>query len=156
MTRRQISAAIQKALLGGKYAASFTKKSGCFRIMFDYYVNEENGNPKRTCGILMMFPDQVKDDTIVVSTDVIRLPQEMDPDDIWDRMVKMNAQDKNIGIRYEVPFLYHEGSGINRAELVIKEFRAISEDNVIKSLPIVIEDVLNATGMFKERFFHGN
>ncbi len=156
MTRRQISAAIQKALLGGKYAATFTKKSGCFRILFDYYDNEEDSYPKRTCGILMMFPDQVKDDTIVVSTDVIRLPQEVDPDDIWERIVEMNAHDKITGVRYEVPFLYHASSGINRALLVIKEFQAISEDNVIKSLPIVIEDVLNATGKFKEQFFHGN
>lgn len=157
MTRRQISNAIISALEFSEYRSTYTKsKDGIeCRVNFKYSGNEAKVrpfNPENGC--VMMFPDQIKDDTIVVSTDVIRLPQEMDPDDIRERMVEMNAQDKNTGIRYEVPFLYHEGSGINRAVLVIKEFRAISEDNVIKSLPIVIEDVLNATGEFKERFFH--
>ena len=159
MTRRQISNAIISALEFSEYRSTYTKSkdgSEC-RINFEYSGNEAKvcpPNPQNGC--LMMFPEQVKDDTIVVSTDVIRLPQEMDPDDIRERMVKMNAHDKNMGIRYEVPFLYHEGSGINRAVLVIKEFRAISEDNVIKSLPIVIKEVLNATGDFKGRFFRCN
>ena len=100
----------------------------------------------------MLFPDQEKEDTIVVSTDIIRLPQEMDHDFIWKRLVDMNAQDKNFGVRYEAPFLYYASSEINRTLLVIKKFQATSEENVLSSLPEVIEEVMSATLSFQTRF----
>lgn len=152
MTRFQISAAIKKSLLGSKYSTAFKKDGACCRILFQYDSNEDICSSTRKSGILMLFPDQEKEDTIVVSTDVIRLPQEMDSDSIWEILVGMNAQDKRVGVRYEAPFLYHASTGINRALLVIKEFRAISEDNVLKLIPEVIEEVMSATLSFQTRF----
>ncbi len=97
----------------------------------------------------MVFPDQVKEDTIVVSTDAIRLPQDMDEDSIAEKLIKINSVNK--GIRYEMPFLYHAGPDINRAVLVIKEVRSMSEDYVSNHLPAGIEEVLKATAAFVDQ-----
>ena len=98
-----------------------------------------------------MFPDQVKDDTIVVSTDVIQLPLDMDANFIMDRIRAMNSRSMEQGIRYEVPCLFPACFGTNRV-LVIKEFRAVTEAHVADYLPIAIEQVLKATGEFRNQF----
>ncbi|MBR4352083.1 MAG: hypothetical protein IKQ01_03340 [Bacteroidales bacterium] len=152
MTRHQISNAIRKALEASQYSTLFRKQhGGCFYLCFE--MNDGDVKvcpPEQGCGALLMFPDQVKEDTIIVSTDVIRLPQDMDEGSIAEKLIKINAVNK--GIRYEVPFLYHASPGINRAVLVIKEVRSMTEDDVSINLPAGIEEVLKATAAFVEHF----
>lgn len=153
MTRRQIAAAILKALDHSEYR-SFYKRDGmgCL-IYFEFTGNAAKvcpPNPYNAC--LILYPDQV-DDTIVVSTGIVRLPQEMDPDTIMDRLITLNADSKETGIRYEVPWLYHANEDTNRVLYVIKEFRALSEAYIMSALPNVITEVLAATGGFNKLFF---
>lgn len=89
-----------------------------------------------------------------MSTDVLRVPQEMDPDDIMDRLIELNSENESEGIRYEAPFLYHADPDMNRAVFVIKEFRAISTAAIMLMLPSAVEGVLNATASFNKRFHH--
>lgn len=95
---------------------------------------------------------QVKDDTIVVSTDIVRLPQEMDPDDIMGRLIRLNDDSKESELRFNVPWLYHDNADMNRVLYVIKELRALSDLHVIAALPDVIKDVLTANGGFNKLF----
>ena len=155
MSRRQISQAIVDALEISEYKSVYKRVGGSCRMYFDYDGDSATicpSNPGRPC--IMMFPDQVKEDTIVVSTDVLRVPQEMDPDDIVDRLIELNSESESEGIRYEAPFLYHANPDINRAVLVIKEFRAISTAAIMLMLPSAVEGVLNATASFNKRFHH--
>lgn len=155
MSRRQISQAIADALEISEYKSVYTKVGGSCRMHFDYDGDSATicpSSPGRPC--IMMFPDQVKEDTIVVSTDVLRVPQEMDPDDIMDRLIELNSENESEGIRYEAPFLYHADPDMNRAVFVIKEFRAISTAAIMLMLPSAVEGVLNATASFNKRFHH--
>ena len=88
-----------------------------------------------------------------MSTDVLRVPQKMDPDDIMERLIEMNTESEEEGIRYEAPFLYHENPDINRAVLIIKEIRAVSTAAVMLILPCAIKEVLAATASFNKRFY---
>ena len=155
MSRRQISQAIVDALEISEYKSVYKRVGGSCRMYFDYDGDSATicpSDPGRPC--IMMFPDQVKEDTIVVSTDVLRVPQKMDPDDIVDRLIEMNSESESEGIRYEAPFLYHANPDMNRAVFVIKEFRAISTAAIMLMLPSAVEGVLNATASFNKRFRH--
>jgi hypothetical protein len=150
MNKRQVSDAIRKALDRSPYRDFFVRHGGCYRLFFEYDGHSAqvySPAPNKAC--LMVFPDQVKEDTIVVSTDAIRLPQDMDEDSIAEKLIKINSVNK--GIRYEMPFLYHAGPDINRAVLVIKEVRSMSEDYVSNHLPAGIEEVLKATAAFVDQ-----
>lgn len=153
MSRRQISQAIVDALEISEYKSVYKRVSGSCRMHFDY-----DGDSATICPFnpgqpsIMMFPDQVKEGTIIVSTDVLRVPREMDPDDIMDRLIDLNSESGSEGIRYEAPFLYHANPDMNRAVFVIKEFRAISTAAIILMLPSAVEEVLNATASFNKRF----
>ena len=154
MSRQQISQAIVDALEISDYKSVYTRVGGCCRIHFDYDGDSATicpSNPGRPC--IMMFSDQGKEDTIVLSTDVLRVPQEMAPDDIMDRLIALNSEIKSEGIRYEAPFLYHASPDMNRAVFVIKEFRAISIAAIMMMLPSSIEEVLVATASFNKRFY---
>ena len=154
MSRRQISQTIVDALEISEYKSVYKRVGGSCRMYFDFDGDSAAVcpfNPGRPC--IMMFPDQVKEDTIVVSTDVLRVPQEMDPDDIMDRLIEMNSANEAEGMRYEAPFLYHANPDVNRAVLTIKEFRAISTAAIMLMLPSAIEDVLAATASFNKRFY---
>ena len=152
MTRHQISNALRKALEASRYSSLFRKQHGsCCYLCFE--MNDEEVSvcpPKQGCGVLSMFPDQVKDDTFVVSTDVIRLPQDMDEDAIDEILKEINSN--CTGIRYEMPFLYHGIIGLNRAVLVIKDVCAVSYEHITDVLPKAIEDVLEATKDFQNLF----
>lgn len=151
MNKRQISNAIGKALDGSPYRDFFVRYGGCFQIFFEYDGHSAqvcSPAPNKAC--LMAFPNQVKKDTIVISTDAIRLPQDMDEDTIAEKLFKINSLSK--GIRFEMPFLYHASPDINRAVLVIKEVRSMSEDYVSNHLPAGIEEVLKATAAFVDQF----
>ena len=153
MSRRQISQAIADALEISEYKSYYTRVGGSCRMHFDYDGDSETicpSSPGRPC--IMMFPDQVKEDTIVVSTDVLRVPQEMDPDDIVDRLIELNSESESEGIRYEAPFLYHANPDMNRAVFVIKKFRAISTAAIMLMLPSAVEEVLAATASFNMLF----
>lgn len=155
MSRRQISQAIADALEISEYKSVYTKVGGSCRMHFDYDGDSATicpSSPGRPC--IMMFPNQVKEDTIDVSTDVLRVPQEMDPDDIMDRLIELNSENESEGIRYEAPFLYHADPDMNRAVFVIKEIRAISTAAIMLMLPSAVEGVLNATASFNKRFHH--
>lgn len=154
MSRRLISQAIVDALEMSEYNSVYKRVGGSCQIHFEYdgeSVVKCPPNPGRPC--VMMFPDQMKEDTIVVSTDVLRVPAEMTPDDIMDRLIEMNSASETEGIRYEAPFLYHANPDLNRAVLVIKEFRAISTAAIMLMLPSAIEEVLAATASFNKHFY---
>lgn len=152
MNRRQTSAAIIKALEQSQYSSVFVKDgSGC-RLYFEYSdetVTICSPNPK--CSCLLIAPDQADSDLIVVSTDAIRLPQEMDSDTIAERLIRMNDEWKKNGIYYNA-YPYHGSEGFNRVVWVIKQYKAIEDKNVIDTLPKAIDDVLNATGSFMVKF----
>ena len=152
MNRRQTSAAIIKALEQSQYSSVFVKDgSGC-RLYFEYSdetVTICSPNPK--CSCLLIAPDQADSDLIVVSTDAIRLPQEMDSDTIAERLIRMNDEGKKNGIYYNA-YPYHGSEGFNRVVWVIKQYKAIEDKNVINTLPKAIDDVLNATGSFMVKF----
>lgn len=95
----------------------------------------------------------MKEETIVVSTDVLRVPMEMGTDDIMDRLIELNSESEAEGVRYEVPFLYHANPDVNRVVLIIKEFQAISTAAIMLMLPSAIEEVLAATASFNKRFY---
>lgn len=155
MSRRQISAAIVSALELSEYSSVYKRDGAGCLIYYKY-----SGNAAMVCppdpysACLMICPDQAKDDTIVVSTDIIRLPQEMDPDIIMGKLIRLNENSKKTGIRYEAPWLYHASEGMNRVLYVIKELRALSDVHVMAVLPDVITDVLSATGGFKKKFYN--
>mgnify|MGYP004528946331 FL=1 len=154
MSRRQISETIADALEISEYKPVYTKVGGSCRMHFDYDGDSATicpSGPSRPC--IIMAPDQLKEDTIVVSTDVLRVPQEMDPDDIMDRLIELNSENMSEGIRYEAPFLYHANPDMNRAVFVIKEFRAISTAAIILMLPSAVEEVLAATVAFNMLFY---
>lgn len=154
MSRRQISETIADALEISEYKPVYTKVGGSCRMHFDYDGDSATicpSGPGRPC--IIMAPDQLKEDTIVVSTDVLRVPQEMDPDDIMDRLIELNSENMSEGIRYEAPFLYHANPDMNRAVFVIKEFRAISTAAIILMLPSAVEEVLAATVAFNMLFY---
>ena len=152
MKRRQTSAAIIKALEQSQYSSVFVKDgSGC-RLYFGYSdetVTICSPNPK--CSCLLIAPDQADSNLIVVSTDAIRLPQEMDSDTIAERLIRMNDEGKKNGIYYNA-YPYHGSEGFNRVVWVIKQYKAIEDKNVIDTLPKAIDDVLNATGSFMVKF----
>lgn len=152
MNRRQTSAAIIKALEQSQYSSVFVKDgSGC-RLYFEYSdetVTICSPNPK--CSCLLIAPDQADSNLIVVSTDAIRLPQEMDSDTIAERLIRMNDEGKKNGIHYNA-YPYHGSEGFNRVVWVIKQYKAIEDKNVIDTLPKAIDDVLNATGSFMVKF----
>ena len=152
MKRRQTSAAIIKALEQSQYSSVFVKDgSGC-RLYFEYSdetVTICSPNPK--CSCLLIAPDQADSNLIVVSTDAIRLPQEMDSDTIAERLIRMNDEGKKNGIHYNA-YPYHGSEGFNRVVWVIKQYKAIEDKNVINTLPKAIDDVLNATGSFMVKF----
>lgn len=152
MNRRQTSAAIIKALEQSQYSSVFVKDgSGC-RLYFEYSdetVTICSPNPK--CSCLLIAPDQADSDLIVVSTDAIRLPQEMDSDTIAEGLIRMNDEGKKNGIYYNA-YPYHGNEGFNRVVWVIKQFKAMEDKNVIDTLPKAIDDVLNATGSFMIKF----
>lgn len=154
MTRRQVASAIVNALELSEYRSVYKKDRGRNLIFFEY-----SGNAVHVCppgsnnACLMIVPDQVKDDTIVVSTDIIRLPHVMDPDSIEDRLIRLNSESGGKGIRYEAPWLYHADADMNRVLYVIKEFRALSDVHVMAVLPDVINDVLVAIGKFNKMFY---
>lgn len=154
MTRRQVSDAIVSALALSEYGSVY-KRDGAGCIMYFEYSGDDAKvcppDPHNAC--MMICPDQVNNDTIVVSTDIVRLPQEMDPDAIMERLIRLNANSKETGIRYEAPWLYHASADMNRVLYVVKELRALSELHVIAALPDVINDVLAATGGFKKLFY---
>lgn len=65
MSRRQISQAIADALEISEYKSVYTKVGGSCRMHFDYDGDSATicpSSPGRPC--IMMFPDQVKEDTI--------------------------------------------------------------------------------------------
>lgn len=152
MNRRQTSAAIIKALEQSQYSSVFVKDgSGC-SLYFEYSdetVTICSPNPK--CSCLLIAPDQADSNLIVVSTDAIRLPQEMDSDTIAERLIRMNDEGKKNGIHYNA-YPYHGSEGFNRVVWVIKQYKAIEDKNVIDTLPKAIDDVLNATGSFMVKF----
>lgn len=153
MTRRQVSDAIVSALALSEYSSVYKRDGAGCLIYFEYSSDAAKvcpPDPHNAC--MMICPDQVNNDTIVVSTDIVRLPQEMDPDAIMERLIKLNADSKETGIRYEAPWLYHASAGMNRVLYVVKELRALSELYVIAALPDVINDVLAATSGFKKLF----
>ena len=153
MTRRQVSAAIVDALELSEYCSVYERDGAGCLIYFEYSGDNTKvcpPDPHNAC--LMICPNQVKDDTIVVSTDTVRLPQEMDSDAIMDRLIRLNADSKETGIRYEAPWLYHASADMNRVLYVIKELRALSDVHVMAVLPDVVKDVLAATGGFNKLF----
>lgn len=152
MNRRQTSAAIIKALEQSEYCSVFVKDGSSCRLYFEYSdetVTICSPNPK--CRCLLIAPDQADSDLIVVSTDVIRLPQEMDSDTIAERLIRMNDEGRKNGIYYYA-YPYHGSEGFNRVVWVIKQFKAMEDKNVIDTLPKAIDDVLNATGSFMVKF----
>lgn len=152
MNRRQTSAAIRKALEQSEYCSVFIKDGSSCRLYFeyrDYTVTICPPNPK--CNCLLIAPDQADSNLIVVSTDAVRLPQEMDSDTIAERLFKMNAEGKKNAINYNA-YPYHGSEGFNRVVWVLKQFKAIEEKNVIDTLPKAIDDVLDATGSFMAKF----
>ena len=152
MNRRQTSAAIIKALEQSQYSSVFVKDGSGSRLYFEYSdetVTICSPNPK--CSCLLIAPDQADSNLIVVSTDAIRLPQEMDSDTIAERLIRMNDEGKKNGIHYNA-YPYHGSEGFNRVVWVIKQYKAIEDKNVIDTLPKAIDDVLNATGSFMVKF----
>ena len=152
MNRRQTSAVIRKALENSQYSSVFVKDGSGYCLYFEY--NDETvticpPNPRYSC--LLIAPDQADSELIVVSTDVIRLPQEMDSDTIAEMLIKMNDEGKKRGIYYNA-YPYHGSEGLNRVVWVIKQVKVIDENNVLNTLPLVIEDVLFATNSFMNRF----
>lgn len=152
MNRKQTSAAIRNALEQSQCGSVFVKNGCSFRLYFEYRGETVTICPPNSgCICLLIAPDQADSDLIVVSTDSIRLPKEMDSDTIAERLLSMNEAEKERGIKYNA-YPYHCGEGFNRAVWVIKQFKAIDDDNVLKALPAVIEDVLCATVSFMKRF----
>lgn len=154
MTRRRVAAAIASALEFSEFCSNYKiDGAGCL-IYFEY-----SGDAAKVCppdphnACLMICPDQVKDDTIVVSTDIVRLPVEMDSDAIMERLICLNADSKKSGIRYEAPWLYHANTDMNRVLYVIRELRALNDIHVMAVLPEAIKDVLAATGGFNNLFY---
>ncbi len=152
MNRRQTSLAIRTALEKSRYNSIFVRDGVGCRIYFDFTGSDAivcSPSPRHSC--LLIAPDQADSDLIVVSTDVVRLPQEMDSDAIAERLYQMNKEGKKTGIQYNA-YVYHASEGFNRVVWVIKQFRANEEKNVMDTLPKAIDDVLNATGSFMVKF----
>lgn len=153
MTGRETSEAIVDALELSEYSSAYKRDGRTCRIYFKYSgdtVKVCPPNPLKAC--LTICPEQEKEDTIVVSTDVVRLPREMDPDTIMERLMNMNSDSEGTGIRCDAPWLYHANTDVNRVVYVRKELRAASDIHVIAALPDVIKDVLTATAGFNKLF----
>ena len=154
MTRRQVSTAIVSALELSEYSSVYKRDRGRCLIYFVYSGDAAQvcqPGPNNAC--MMIVPDLDKDDTITVSTDIVRLPREMDPDTIMDRLIRLNDNSKKTGIRYEAPWLYHADADMNRVLYVIKEFRALSDVHIMVVLPEIIKEFLTAVGGFNKLFY---
>lgn len=153
MTRRRVSAAISSALSFSEFYPDYRIDGEGCHLFFEYSGNSAIACPSSLHNaLLMVYPDKDKGDTIVVSTDIVRLPQDMDPDTIKARLIRMNADSKESGIRYEAPWLNHADEGQDRVLYVIKEIQAFSDINVMAVLPGMINKILDTTGAFMKRF----
>ena len=148
MTKRQIITVIKESLNNSQYRDLYTRDGGCFYI---YYRLDDCKvcplNPQEH--LLMIFEDQKKESTIVISTDSNRLPlreEEMSEEGVFVALSILNKMSSiTRGIQYEAPFIHYLNPDINRVVIVSKNISVVPDKGIIKILPEAIGEVLEAS-----------
>ena len=136
--------AIRKALADSRFEGKFSM-NGKYTFRIDNY--DVDGVMAYTFRNKMsVFPDQGNPNQITISQELIELSHDLSSEDIDDCMARINTEVN--GVRFEIPFLYHEAPDVNRIVLIIKDIEAGTEDNLVKILPEAIVDTIRAASYF--------
>lgn len=143
-THRKAASAIEKALSSSAFQNRFSR-NGKYTYAIDNY-DVDGVQPYTFLNRMIVFPDQGNPDLITISQDLLYLPQELDPDSIWEHLELINARQK--GYRFVAPFLGHESAPLNRAVQIINDIEVDSEENLIQKLSKAVEETIHAASYF--------
>lgn len=143
-THRKAADAIEKALSGSSFENRFSRNGKNTYAIDNYDV--DGVQPYTFLNRMIVFPDQGNPDLITISQDLLYLPQELEPDSIWEHLELINASQK--GYRFVAPFLGHESAPLNRAVQIINDIEVDSEEDLIQKLPEAVEETIRAASYF--------
>ena len=143
-SHRKAAGAIEKALSGSAFQNRFSR-NGKYTYAIDNY-DVDGVQPYTFLNRMIVFPDQGDPDLITISQDLLYLPQELEPDGIWEQLELINSSQK--GYRFVAPFLGHESAPLNRAVQIINDIEVDSEENLIQKLPRAVEETIRAASYF--------
>lgn len=138
------ASAIEKALSSSVFQNRFSR-NGKFTYAIDNYEIAD-AQPYMFLHKMIVFPDQGNPDLITISQDLLYLPQELNPDCIWEQLELINSRQEDY--RFVAPFLGHESASLNRAVQIINNIEVDSEETLIKKLPRAVEETIRAASFF--------